>query len=173
MDHSVDKTFSLSYVKYRLGQYLCSLHLTLGIFLIVCHCCHHCYATMFVCHCCCHKAFLYENECNTHEHICSLRIPVGMKVVCPHCNVHFTSFAYLAALRHEQCCAHNPMKGSDNGWTHYVTDTPWITNSKVCNVYNTNVPVCDCIVHPKRCVVVVSQSDRNPGRKYYRCSKLP
>ncbi len=95
---------------------------------------------MFVCHCCCNKLFSYENERNTHERICSLCIPVCMKVVCPHCNAHFASYAYLTALQHEQFCAHNSVKGSDNGWTHNVTNTPQMTNSSVSIVYDTNAP---------------------------------
>jgi hypothetical protein len=139
----------------------------------MCRYCHHCYATMFVCHCCCCcKSFSYENEDTIHEHLCSLGIPVGMKVVCPHCNAHFASYASLAALQHEHCCAHNPTNGSDNGWTCYITNTPQITNSSVCNVYDTNLPVCDCVVHPMHCFVVVSLSERNLGNKYYCCSKL-
>jgi hypothetical protein len=35
----------------------------------------------------------YENERNTHEHLCAIGIPVGTKVVYSHCNVHFAGYA--------------------------------------------------------------------------------
>jgi hypothetical protein len=77
---------------------------------------------VFFHHCYCHQSFSYENEHSSHEHICSLGIPVGAKLVCHHCNVHFASYAYLAALQHKQFCTHNPTTGYDNGWAYYVTD---------------------------------------------------
>jgi hypothetical protein len=45
------------------------------------------------------KSFSQENERIIHEHLCSLEIPVGKKAFCPHCNVHFASYAYLEALQ--------------------------------------------------------------------------
>ncbi len=79
-------------------------------------------------------------------------------VLCRHCNAHFASFAYLAALQHEHCGVHNPVIGSDNGWATYGTntDTPRMTTTSVISVIDTNVPVCSCVVDPMPCVVAIS-----------------
>jgi hypothetical protein len=33
-------------------------------------------------------------------------------------------------------------------------------------------PICECIVNPGLCIICVSHSKKNPGRRYFRCGKV-
>jgi hypothetical protein len=129
---------------------------------------------MFACRCC-QKHFSEEEQRNYHEGLCCLALTPGSVFVCKFCNISFAVYKHSSFLEHETRCSFNPSVQAACAVLHTARKKPNVNSynviSEASSFMDTNAPVCDCVIDPKICVVSAAHSDKNYGRRYYRCSK--
>jgi GRF zinc finger len=129
---------------------------------------------MFACRCC-QKQFSEEEQRNYHEGLCCLALPPGSVFVCKYCNIKIAIYKHSSFLEHETRCSLNPSVQAACAVLRTARKNPIVSSHKAVSgpsmSLDNNAPVCDCAFEPKICVVSVAHSDKNYGRRYYRCSK--
>jgi hypothetical protein len=123
----------------------------------------------FTCRFSCDDIFYTFNQRQEHEKLCWLKLPYGSTYICELCGLPITLLSYSSVLHHEEQCNPFSILQSRKCSQSSFEVIPFMQNIKSVNK---DAPICCCAYQPTYCSTSVSRSERNPGRKYFRCSKL-
>ena len=123
----------------------------------------------FICRFSCQEKFGSQSLRQEHEKLCWLKLPYGSIWTCEYCGVGIRLLSYSSVVHHEGKCNPLPTLQSSVSGKPPFQDIPFIQNIKSVNM---DAPICSCDYQPTYCATSVSSSERNPGKKYFRCSKL-
>ncbi len=134
---------------------------------------------MYVCRACCNDSFDTDNQRKEHEKLCSLKLSPSRCWSCYYCLKEFACYAHASAICHASRCYLNPEAQKASADIRKASLLEWRdgdeSNAKRFKAEgigtNSDAPYCNCAVNPKLCIVCISRSEKNPGRKYFRCSK--
>lgn len=123
----------------------------------------------FICRFSCQDKFGSQSLRQEHEKLCWLKLPYGSIWTCEYCGVQIMLLSYSCVVCHEGKC--NPFSTLQSGiYVQQPSESiPLMKNIK--NI-SKDAPICCCAFQPTYCATSVSKSERNPGRKYFRCSKF-
>ncbi len=122
-----------------------------------------------ICRFSCFNKFSTFNQRQEHEKLCWWKLPYGSIWTCEYCGVQVTLLSYSSVLHHEGKCNPLPTLQSAVCGKPPLEFISFIQNIKSVSM---DAPICSCDYQPTSCATSVSRSERNPGRKYFRCSKL-
>jgi hypothetical protein len=139
-----------------------------------------CFLVKLPCRACCNQEFVEEDQQKEHEKLCSLKLSPTKCWICGFCHRKFASYAHTSAVQHASRCFLNPeaQKASatirrsladkeSEGRNNSSKRSRSITES-----LTSEAPICDCAVNPGLTIICVSHSEKNPGRRYFRCRKV-
>ena len=134
---------------------------------------------MLPCWACCNQEFSVDEQRKEHEKLCSLKLSPTKCWICCFYRREFAAYAHKSALQHASRCFLNPKAqkasaaicraaaGKESDGRSSSLKQLWRTDN-----LTSEAPICDCTINPGLCIICVSRSEINPGRRYFRCGKV-
>jgi hypothetical protein len=120
-----------------------------------------------------------------HHHLslvmkCSLKISPTKCWICGFVCREFAAYAHTSAVQHaSRCFLHPEAQKASIAIHRAVADNEREGRSSISKRLRSGsenltseAPICECIINPGLCIICVSQSEKNPGRRYFRCGKV-